>query len=124
MTQPPYSEATVDLLARVEFDADQQPEALFTWEQALPFVRKAYRDRARAGLDALAAAGLLLPEGAETRTEWAIRNGLSVTHCRSRERAEHWQDITGVGEVVIRTVVTTSWDAARRGAEPDEASRT
>lgn len=66
----PYSEATVELVARAEFEADQTPEHLITWERALSFVRKAYLDRARVGLDKLAAAGLLLPEGVETRTEW------------------------------------------------------
>jgi hypothetical protein len=122
----PYSEATVELVARAEFEADQTPEHLITWERALSFVRKAYLDRARVGLDKLAAAGLLLPEGVETRTEWGIRNGFGVHDYRSREQAEMWLDISGstAGELVRRTVSASPWEPSGDDVRPDEASRT
>jgi hypothetical protein len=43
----------VNVAARAEFDADQQPEQLYTWDEALYAVRKAYRDRARAAFAAV-----------------------------------------------------------------------
>lgn len=53
---PPYSAATVELVAQVVEDE----RGCFS---------EAVAERI---LDALAAAGRLLPEGAETRTEWAV----------------------------------------------------
>jgi hypothetical protein len=43
----------IDQAARAEFEADQTPENLYTWDEALPFVRKAYRDRVTAALSVL-----------------------------------------------------------------------
>lgn len=62
MTQPrPYSEATVRLAVEAIVDAN--------WRAKNP---GNITTEARAVLDALAAAGVLLPEGAETRTEWGV----------------------------------------------------
>ena len=73
---PPYSEATVALVV----------EAL----RGDGVVRSWGHD-ARRVLDALAAAGLLLPEGAET--QWGLRRDdrESVAPYASRENAEYWQ---------------------------------
>lgn len=94
---PPYSEATVELVARAIFRHrynanDSQMERIWGKD---PATRASACGSANAALDALAAAGRLLPEGAETRTEWAVwwlgpSGGirLSQEHLTSRTEAE------------------------------------
>jgi hypothetical protein len=87
------SEATVDLLARTVFMAPMIGG--MDWDVITDEDRDRYRRVARGQLDALAAAGRLLPEGAELRTEWAVwwlgpSGGirLSQEHLTSRTEAE------------------------------------
>jgi hypothetical protein len=82
-----YSEDTVELLAAAI--ASARRDDVFTevewngshWDS----LRDAYRADAVSALDALAAAGALLPEGAEQRTEWGVwwyglvGNGIHLT---------------------------------------------
>lgn len=70
---PPYTEATVVLVAAAlaagrDDDVFVNPRRVGEhWDGS----RDIYRSDARDALNALVKAGLLLPEGAETRTEWA-----------------------------------------------------
>lgn len=59
--------ALVEIAARVEFDADQEPERLVSWDQALEVVRQAYRDRVAASLAAVLPAhrAIVLGEAAD-----------------------------------------------------------
>jgi hypothetical protein len=77
-------------------------------------------DAARAVLNALAERGLLLPEGAEQRTEHGVRwsedrieSWPEVSTYSSREQAEiyatAYPDLPG--EVIQRDVITTLWSA-------------
>jgi hypothetical protein len=109
---PPYTEATVELAGA----------ALETYYEGLGLPRSMARPFAAATqvLDALAAAGLLLPEGAETRTEW----GWDCGHPRAPEQrcvhpgVEDWARATAVrvwpdGALVSRWIAETPWDAVR-----------
>lgn len=73
---PPYSEATVEAAARAGFESERArvfgPGCGPSWDEVDEVHRVWARDSARAVLDALAAAGLLVPEEAERRTEWAV----------------------------------------------------
>lgn len=95
--QPPYSEATVTTVREALNAASEQQEGDRTTAVCI--------------LDALAAAGLLLHEGAETRTEWGIRNDFGVHDYRNREQAEMWLDVSGsaAGELVCRAVHESPW---------------
>lgn len=70
----PYSEATRDLAARAIHDHRYRDldHGGDVWASDYEERTEAYA-LADGVLDALAAAGLLLPEGAETRTEWGVR---------------------------------------------------
>jgi hypothetical protein len=61
-----YSEDTVELVARALFDAEYRSCEEPTWEGLTKYDRDSYRKVVRIQLDTLAAAGLLLPEGART----------------------------------------------------------
>lgn len=75
---PRWTAETEQLVARAEYTTDMTAEESddfepIEWAQVLPFVREAYLERARAGLTALADAGVLTPVGGETRQEWGYR---------------------------------------------------
>lgn len=98
--------ADVERVAHSLFDADQRrflakhahlPGATpGRWSDMPADTRRLYEDRSRAALDALAAAGRLLPEPTETRTEWGIwwygpiGDGIRLTQDKfsSRQAAE------------------------------------
>ena len=102
------SGAVVELVARAEFEADMTPESLYTWDQAPPYVRTAYMDRVRAGLDALRATGRLLPEGTRVRIVYGRRVGDQVSLFRNHGRRP--ADIPGGrGYLVQRQVFETPW---------------
>lgn len=93
----PYSEATVKLAVAAIVDAN--------WRAKNPGNITA---EACAVLDALAAAGLLLPEGAETRTEWGvwwygpIGDGIRLTQDKFASRAAAGQHApTRIGDYGI-----------------------
>ena len=117
----PYSEATLGLVTA----------AIAKWLDGWHGEPEPHRDAAVTALDALAEAGLLLPEGAETRTEW----GWDCGHPRAPEKAcvhpgvEDWARATAVrvwpgGALVSRWAAETPWrpvDAVRL-AEGDTKS--
>lgn len=82
---PPYTEATVELLAAAIAAArDDDVFSDSEWNGSHWEVnRDLYRGDARSALNALVKAGLLLPEGAETRTEW----GSHVTKVAAGQRS-------------------------------------
>jgi hypothetical protein len=67
-----YSEDLVEMAARALFEAGRLTTDDETWQGITEDDRDSYREATRAQLDALAAAGLLLPEGAGTRIEWGV----------------------------------------------------
>jgi hypothetical protein len=86
MTMPDaYLGDTVELLARELFEAGQVSTDEETWESITEDDRDSYRKVVRAQFDVLAERGLLLPEGAEQRTEWGVwwyglvGNGIHLT---------------------------------------------
>lgn len=91
---PPYSEATVELVAAAI--AAARDDDVFTevrwngphWDG----LRDTYRSDARASLDALAATGLLLPEGA--RTVPAAVGTLCCEHCGAMGHARTCPAVT------------------------------
>lgn len=88
---PPYSEATVELVAAAI--ASARDDDVFTeveWNGShWDGLRDAYRSDATSALDALAAAGRLLPEGALTAAEalMAARDDLNGVAKRLRAKA-------------------------------------
>lgn len=121
MTTPPYSEATVALVAAAI--AAARDDDVFTeveWNGShWDGLRDAYRVDARAALDALAAAGLLLPEGAET--QWGLRHHdrESVSPYASREVAERWREVSQLGWHLVSRPVGP-WSAVP--PEPKESA--
>lgn len=73
---PPYSEATVEAAAQAGFESERArvfgPGCGPSWDEVDEVHRVWARDSARAVLDALAAAGHLLPEEAEQRTDYGV----------------------------------------------------
>lgn len=65
----PYSEATVDLVKRAAWKLWDDPDT----RPAMPVYDGGLERILGAALDALAAAGLLLPEGAETNVGWQVK---------------------------------------------------
>jgi hypothetical protein len=115
----------VDLAAKAIHDANYRNAAADLWGQERH--REEARRLARAALDAVA--GLLLPEGSETRTEWGTRITLDDgrvddVRCESEEFARRrvalhaerratWPGWRATAELLRRTVITTPWDAVR-----------
>lgn len=81
--------AVVDLVAAAEFAYDQAPEHRFTWADALDSVRREYLNRAERGLDALHAAGQLLPPGGRSRVEWGSRGSHDPIPMRDEHAARY-----------------------------------
>lgn len=108
---PPYTEATVEAVAQAGFESERArvfgPGCGPSWDEVDEFHRVWARDSVRAVLDTLAAAGLLLPEPTDLRTEWAVwwlgPNGgirLSQEHLTSQTEAEQVA-ATRIGEYGI-----------------------
>ena len=131
------TDATLDLVASAEFDYDQAPEYRIAWGDALGFVRREYLNRAARGLDALRAAGRLLPEGGKRRTEYAVR--VDRPHPRRSEKAgaimgpwaeanaRHaptiWDGWATLQRTVIRWPNGSSYTGPWVEVEPGEAER-
>lgn len=101
----PYSEATVELAAAAIAKACDD-EDVFTSEVNTDahwdLNREVYRDDARSALDALAAAGLLLPEGAETRLPDHLRGDGPCQDC-------------GTPDNIVWTIESVFWNRVLGG---------
>lgn len=93
MTDPRWSEESVELLASAWFEGIELPNSV-TWSQVRPEVQESYRRLARVGLAALAEVGLLLLPGGVPRQIWKVRArdvefpGSII--CHTREDADRW----------------------------------
>lgn len=100
---PPYTEATVELLALALFEADRLPLADPPYEELAEFDRDSYRRVARLQLDALVKAGLLLPQGAETRYAAGVAAGRAQAAADIRATGIRDEDLpTGRGILLER----------------------
>lgn len=122
LPSPPYTEATVELVAKALWEQAWPPAPNEVGRPARP-TPTCYED-ARGVLDALVKAGLLLPEGAETRTEYGVEHtypgqepiGLPATSRVAAERSVAVPNEIAQRRVVERTVWFTPWrpvDAVR-----------
>jgi hypothetical protein len=85
-----YTEDTVELVARALFDAEYRSCEEPTWEALTKYDRDSYRKVVRIQLDVLAERGLLLPEGADSGIEYAVRFISSGgSHMAGAERQQH-----------------------------------
>jgi hypothetical protein len=122
---PPYSEATVELAARASFESEFGPAGREMWATTSASSQEIYLSEARFVLDALAAAGLLLPEGAEPRTDYGMEYTFPgddpiTVPAASREAAERTAESGNrTGYARHRVVERTSWSTPWSPVPPE-----